>query len=49
MLRKLPFHDDWLLAAAVFVSGIFVVSLVGADGIDSALLTVEKAVLYTMF
>jgi hypothetical protein len=49
MLRKLPFHDDWLLVAGVFVSGIFIVSLVGADGMESAVRHVEQAVLYTLF
>jgi len=38
--------DDWLFSAGLFVSGIFIVSLVGADQVDLWVAEVNRAVSY---
>lgn len=44
MRRAQIILDDWLFSAGVFVSGIFVVSLVGADQVDIWMAEVGRAV-----
>jgi len=44
MRREQTLWDDWLIPAGLFVTGIFVVSLIGADRIDLWVAEVGRAV-----